>query len=161
MTHDSWVKLGRRAFLVLAIVGLGLIVVGSSTLAFRETSSSDPVRVLPGRVERLEGTNVDRVVLTAAAVKRLGVTTQPIREEQTAAATRRVMPYAAVLYDASGGTWTYTNPEPLVFVREPVAIDSIVGDLAVMSGGPAAGTLVVTVGATELYGTEFGVSGDE
>ena len=30
-------------------------------------------------------------------------------------------------------------------------------DLAVLTGGPAAGTAVVSVGAAELYGTEFGV----
>jgi hypothetical protein len=159
MSKVSRAKFGRPAFLILAVAALVLVVVGSSTLAFRDTPPSDTAKVLPGRVERLQGTNVDRVILTATAVKRLGIVTQTIRDDPAAA--RKVMPYAAVLYDASGATWTYTNPEPLVFVREPVTVDAIRGDQAVLSGGPAAGTPVVTVGATELYGTEFGVSGDE
>jgi hypothetical protein len=158
MSHVSRTRLGRFAFTVLAVAALVLVVVGSSSLAFRDTAGSETDKVLPGKVERLEGTNVNRVVLTAAAVKRLGIQTQPIRAEGPA---RKVMPYAAVLYDASGTTWTYTNPEPQVFVREPVTVDAIQGDTAVLSGGPAAGTPVVTVGSTELYGTEFGVSGDE
>jgi hypothetical protein len=157
MSHVSRAKLGRLSFVVLAVAALVLVVVGSSSLAFQD-SSSEPEKVLPGKVERLEGTNVNRVVLTAAAVKRLGIQTQPIRADGPA---RKVMPYAAVLYDASGSTWTYTNPEPQVFVREPVTVDAIQGDVAVLSGGPPAGTPVVTVGQTELYGTEFGVSGDE
>jgi hypothetical protein len=66
-----------------------------------------------------------------------------------------------VLYDASGDTWTYTNPEPMVYVRAHITVDSIQGDQATLSSGPAAGTQVVGVGAVELYGTEFGVSGDE
>jgi len=63
-----------------------------------------------------------------------------------------------VLYGVHGETWVYTNPEPLVFIREPIVIDYIEGDLAVLSEGPEAGTAIVTVGAAELFGTETGVS---
>jgi hypothetical protein len=70
---------------------------------------------------------------------------------------RKVIPYAAVLYDAKGNTWVYTNPEPLVFIRQPIQIDTIVGDEARLIDGPSVGTAVVTVGGAELYGTEFGV----
>jgi multidrug efflux pump subunit AcrA (membrane-fusion protein) len=68
---------------------------------------------------------------------------------------RKVIPYAALLYDADGSSWTYTNPEPLVFVRHRVSVDHIVNDLAVLSEGPPSGTPVVTVGASELFGAEF------
>jgi hypothetical protein len=68
---------------------------------------------------------------------------------------RKVVPYAAVLYDTRGDTWVYTNPEPLVFVRHRVSVDYIEGDLAVLSDGPPSGTPVVTVGAAELFGIEF------
>jgi hypothetical protein len=75
--------------------------------------------------------------------------------------TLRVVPYAAVIYDPEGKTWVYTEPKPLTFVRAPVSVAYIDGDLAVLSeGGPADGTAVVTVGVPELYGTELGV-GDE
>jgi hypothetical protein len=72
-------------------------------------------------------------------------------------AQRLVVPYGAVIYDLHGETWVYTNPEPLVFVRHPIRVDYIEGDLAVLLEGPPAGTEVATVGVAELFGTEFGV----
>ena len=71
----------------------------------------------------------------------------------------KVVPYAAVLYGVHGETWVYTNPEPLVYVREPITIDYIEGDLAVLLEGPPAGTQVVTIGGAELLGAENGVGG--
>ena len=70
---------------------------------------------------------------------------------------RKIIPYAAVLYDAKGNTWVYTNPEPLVFVRQPIQIDTITGDEVLLVDGPSVGAVVVTVGGAELFGTEFGV----
>ena len=70
---------------------------------------------------------------------------------------KKVVPYSAVVYDASGDAWLYTNPEPLVFIRHRLAIEHIEGELAVLKDGPAAGTEVVTVGAAELFGAEVGV----
>ena len=72
------------------------------------------------------------------------------------AGTRKVVPHGAVLYDAQGKTWVYTNPEPLVFVRHPISVDYFDGDRVVLSDGPAPGTMVVTVGAAELFGAEHG-----
>jgi hypothetical protein len=157
---DSRTRLARWGFLLAGALSLALIVIGVA-IAFNGTSASEPPKDLPGRVEHIAGTNDSRVILTAAAVKRIGVTTQPVRDEQVAGAARKVIPYAAVLYDASGETWTYTNPQPMVYVRARITVDSIDGDRATLSSGPAAGTPVVDVGAVELYGTEFGVSGDE
>ena len=70
---------------------------------------------------------------------------------------RSVIPYGAILYDAKGDTWVYVNSEPLTYVRERVTVDYIEGDQAVLTDGPPEGSAVVTVGAAELYGTEFGV----
>ena len=67
---------------------------------------------------------------------------------------KKVVPYSAILYDLTGDTWVYTNPEPSVFVREQVDIERIEKDLAVLNTGPAVGTQVVTIGAAELYGAE-------
>lgn len=107
------------------------------------------------RVEHLGGTDLNRVILTAEAAKRLGIQTAPVRDAQVRGKLRKVVPYSAVLYDLHGETWVYTNPEPFTFVRAHVSVDSIDGDLAVLSEGPPSGTAVVTVGVTELYGTEF------
>ena len=72
--------------------------------------------------------------------------------------SRKIVPYAAVIYDVNGQTWVYTNPEPLTFVRQSVTIDYIEDDLAFLTEGPDAGTEVVVVGGAELYGAETGVS---
>jgi hypothetical protein len=71
--------------------------------------------------------------------------------------TRKIIPYSAVLYDPSGKTWVYTNPTELDFVRQPIQIETIAGEDVILGDGPPTGTPVVTVGAAELYGTEFGV----
>lgn len=71
----------------------------------------------------------------------------------------KIIPYAAVLYDVHGETWAYTAPKPLEFVRAPIVVDYIEGDLAVLSEGPAVGTEIVTAGASELFGAESGIGG--
>jgi hypothetical protein len=68
-----------------------------------------------------------------------------------------VIPYSAVVYGLHGETWTYTNPEPLTYIRHPITVDHIEGGQAFLSDGPPAGTSVVTVGAQMLYGADTGV----
>ena len=67
---------------------------------------------------------------------------------------RKVIPYSAVFYDTHGNTWTYTNPELLVFVRQAIDIEHIQGDLAILQQGSAVDGAVVTAGAAELWGIE-------
>ena len=76
---------------------------------------------------------------------------------QSNEAPQKVIPYAALLYDLYGKTFAYTNPEPLVFIRQPVTVDYIDGDVAVLMDGPSVGTAVVTVGVAELYGADTGI----
>lgn len=111
----------------------------------------------PVQVEPLPETDLKRVTLGTRAAERLGIETAPVREEIVSGRRRTTVPYAALLYDASGATWVYTNPESLVFVRHRVSVEDIAGDLAMLSDGPAVGTAVVTAGAAELFGAEFGV----
>ena len=111
----------------------------------------------PARVEKVQG-SANRVVLTGKAVERLGVTTAPARD---AAPGRTVVDYSALIYDANGSAAVYTNPEPRVYVRAPVTVDTVQGNQAVLANGPPAGTAVVTVGAPELYGIDTGIGGNE
>jgi hypothetical protein len=67
---------------------------------------------------------------------------------------QKAVPYGAVYYDAKGAAWVYVNPEPLVFERQRITVERVVGDQAVLTDGPPVGTPVVTVGAALLYGTE-------
>ena len=108
----------------------------------------------PATVEHLEGDEPTRVTLTEEAAKRLDIQTSPVQESAVGGMQRETIPYAAVLYDINGDTWTYTNPEPLVFFRHHIVVDHIEGDLVILAEGPHAGMAVVTVGAQELYGAE-------
>jgi hypothetical protein len=74
-------------------------------------------------------------------------------------AQKKVVPYEAVLYDTHGEAWVYTRTDHLTFVRAPIVVDYIEGDLAILSEGPPAGTEVVTGGAGELFGAEHGIGG--
>jgi RND family efflux transporter MFP subunit len=70
-----------------------------------------------------------------------------------------VVPYAAILYDMYGGAWVYEHTESRIYTRRRVEIKRIQGNIAVLSRGLEAGTQVVTAGAAELFGTEFGEAG--
>ncbi len=109
----------------------------------------------PSRLERIEGSELSRIILTDQAAKRIDIQTQAIRTEEVEGVQRTIVPYAAVIYDVDGEAWVYTNPTPLTFVRAGIDIDTIDGDMAILSEGPPAGTAVVTVGGAELYGAEF------
>ena len=68
--------------------------------------------------------------------------------------TARIVPYSSVIYDVAGDSWLYTNPEPLVFIRQQIVIERILGSLVVLSEGPEIGIKIVSVGAAELMGVE-------
>ncbi len=67
-----------------------------------------------------------------------------------------VIPWAAVLFDIHGGNWVYQKVAPQTFVRRRVVVQFVSGSEAVLAEGPDPGTEVVTDGAAELFGTEFG-----
>ena len=139
----------RQGGNVAAIVVLALVLMACSDTSTQEESGTSEIAT----VEPIEGSDVARVILSEDAAGRLDITTASIRK----LGGRTEIPYAAVLYDPNGDTWAYTNPEPLVFVRAPIAVITIEGSRAVLSAGPPAGTRVVTVGAAELLGTEYEV----
>ena len=68
-----------------------------------------------------------------------------------------VIPASAVLYDIHGGTWVYIQASPHVFSRRRVEVSHMSGEMAVLARGLNQGDRVVTAGAAEIYGTEFGV----
>ncbi len=109
----------------------------------------------------IKDTELNHVVLTERATQRLAIATVPVQVATSAQARqengRTIIPYSAVIYDPNGATWTYTNPETFVYVRHPITIVYIEEDFAVLSSGPPSDTRVVTVGAAELFGAEFGV----
>ena len=138
----------------LLLLGVALLALGCGGAVEGTEATPAPLTVEAGAED-----GPSRLTLSERAAERLGITTSPVAVEQVAGAERSVIPYAALLYDSEGTTWTYTNPEGLLFVRAPISVERIVGDLAILSEGPPAGTLVVTVGGAELWGAEHGVGG--
>jgi hypothetical protein len=132
----------RSILVLLVFAGLLLSACGPSTATSEKVS--------PSKLEAIEGSDLQRVILTEKAAERIGVETVSVNGVE--------VPYAAVIYDIEGNTWIYTMPEPLTFVRELIVIDHIEGDTAVLSEGLSSDFNVVTVGVAEIYGTETGVS---
>jgi len=148
-----------RRQLRAAWVGLVLIAAGVVSLsACSEASSGYDYETAshhePAKLEPIKGTDIQRVIFDAEGAERVGLKTAPIGQN----GQEKIMPYAALIYGADGNTYTYTAPEPLTFVRQEIKIDHLDGDSVVLSEGPPAGTKVVTVGAAEVYGTEFEVA---
>jgi hypothetical protein len=141
--------------LVAALVVAALPLVGCNR------AGSNYTKVEPAKVEHTAGSEISKLTLTEKAMERLGVKTTPIVEGKIEGAAddtpRPFVPYSAVMYVPNGDTFVYTSPSPRTFVRQPVHIDYIERDVAVLKDGPPTGTQVVSVGAAELFGTEFGV----
>jgi hypothetical protein len=136
------------ALAVGCLLALALSACGSSG-GESVSQKSEPADVVP-----IKGTHLNRVILTPQAVKRVGIQTAAIAQ---AAKGETSIPYSAVLYDADGKTFAYKTVKPRTYVRAYVTVADIKGSSALLSAGPPAGTTIVTVGAPELYGTEFGV----
>jgi hypothetical protein len=135
-----------------------LILAALNVAACAETKAANaPSKIEPAQVEKIEGTELNRVTLTEKAAQRLDIQTASVSEEQVDGAQQLAVPYSAVIYDLEGATWIYISPAPLTYVREPITVDHIEGDTAFLAEGPAAGTEVVTVGVPELYGADTGI----
>jgi multidrug efflux pump subunit AcrA (membrane-fusion protein) len=68
------------------------------------------------------------------------------------------VPVSAILRDIYGGEWVYAQTAPNSYVRQRVEIASIGANGAIVARGLKPGMSVVTTGAMELFGTEFGVA---
>lgn len=112
------------------------------------TSASEP----PATVEKNSTTGIARITLSQRAIDRLELRTDTVKP---AAGASLLIPYAALLYDAQGKTWVYTNPAPRVYERHAVTVTKVDAGAVTASAGPAVGTAVVTVAAAELFGAEF------
>ena len=147
----------RPAFLASAAAAIALLT-GCSVASAHEDPS-------PATVKSIPGSAVKQLNLTQHAVQRLGIRTVAVRTAQATLdgrqGTYRVIPYSAVVYDNDGSTWAFVNTAPRTYVRQQIAVGAIQGSTAVLTAGPASGAAVVTVGAPELLGTEYNISGEE
>ena len=136
----------RERWLVVILIVACLALSACSGGAGTEAAAEE---VPPVVLEPIDGTDLNRVILSERAAERLGIETVQVQG--------MAIPYAAVIYDVNGETWLYTNPDTLVYVRHPIVIDRVDGDQAMLLEGPPAGTAIVTVGVPELYGADTGV----
>jgi hypothetical protein len=132
--------------LAVAALALGACNSGSTT------SEPGPAAIT---IEEDEASGLKTLTLSDKAAERLGVETAPVAE----AGAVMTIPYAAVVYDSEGKTWTYVNESSLTYKRAEITVTEIDGEIARISAGPPSGSLVVTTGAAELYGAEIGVGG--
>jgi hypothetical protein len=144
---------GRSSFALTLLAG----VIATLPDAWTANPTGAAAAVSDGRPARLEpiaGSDIKKITLTPKAAQRLDVQTSKVRLD---ASGRKIVPYAAVVYDKDGSTWVYTNPQPLTYVRQAIKVELIVGDDAVLKEGPEVGVQVATTGAPQLYGAEKGV----
>jgi RND family efflux transporter MFP subunit len=66
------------------------------------------------------------------------------------------IPWSSVIHDINGGTWVYEQVAPRKFARRRVQVRYVVDGMAALADGPPVGSAIVTTGAMELFGTEFG-----
>lgn len=132
------------------VVACAVLVGGCAAAPATATKQS------PAKVEKLaEGLN--KLSITEKGAQRLGMETAKVQATTIAGQPRLTIPYGAVIYDKNGGVWAYTAQEPRVYVRQKLTIEAIEGPTVILTAGPAVGTEVVSVGAAELYGLEFGI----
>jgi hypothetical protein len=138
----------------LAAIAVAALLSGCAETAVEAVAKKEPFTL-----EKIEGSEISRITLEPQAATSIGLKTAKVRAlGGTAKGSRRtIVPYGAVIYDANGETFVFTNQRPLVFVRQSIEIDRIEGDVVVLRRGPPVGTSVVTDGAAQLMGMEFGV----
>jgi len=136
-----------KRWTMVAAVGAVLVLAGC-----REDKVAEKYH--PAKLEESGQEGIMKVTLDARAAERIGLQTAAVREEMVGSTQRLVVPYGAIMYDPKGATWTFTNPQPLVYVRHKIVVENIEGNRVILSEGPPAGTIVVTVGAAELMGAE-------
>jgi len=141
-----------------SVAAAALFLTGCSVASAHE----DPP---PAVVKSVPGSAVKQLQLTQQAIHRLGITTVAVRTGRATVDGHRgsykLIPYSAVVYDNDGSTWTFVNTGPRTFIRQRITVGAIQGSTAVLTAGPAPGAAVVTVGAPELLGTEYNISGEE
>jgi hypothetical protein len=141
--------MSSRLLLWTALPLAALSLVACSKAATSSEYNIDPAaKVVPVAGQG----NLHLVTLSAEAVTRLAVQTTAVGPGKP-----ERIPFVAVIYDPQGQSWAYAVTGERTYQRVPIVIDRIDGDTAVLKSGPAAGTSVVTAGAPELLGAEYGV----
>ena len=121
----------RLASAGLTAVALSVCLAGCS----HTTATHAPYK--PAKVGAATAAGVKPVTFTAEGARRIGLATSAI----SGAGGRLVVDYTALIYDSAGGSWVYTVPEPLTYLRAPVKISRRSNRAAsFLADGPVVGT---------------------
>jgi hypothetical protein len=135
------------------VMGVAFLALLLFLPACREAATEEADGYQPATLQPIDGTELSRVILTEDAAQRIRLETGTVSSR----GDRLAVPESAVWIDEHGEEWVYTELEPLVFVRKAIRVDRYEDGVAVLSDGPPAGTVVVTVGVAELIGVESGL----
>jgi hypothetical protein len=168
-------KLSKQSKLV-AVAAVAAITLGVAGCAKApaEEGSLGGQDAQPARLIAVPGSTLKEVVLTPQAATQIGVRETPVAvfppvsasatpvstptpSTGPSAAVVETIPVTAVIYDPEGKAWTYTIPGLRSYLRVPIVVDHVDGATAYLSSGPGVGTAVVSQGAPELLGAEYGV----
>ena len=139
----------------LIVAGAWLVLAGAPLGACSEVESAEVEGYEPSHVETSEDGKRKLVTFTDEGARRTGLQTAVVAQR----GAHRSVPYEALLYDGQGASFVYASPKPLTYERAPVAVARIEGDDVLLEDGPATGSTVVTVGASEVYGAELEIAG--
>jgi hypothetical protein len=131
-----------------------VVSAGLALAMAQATAATESGKEGPAKVEVIEGSKVKRVTLTEKAAQRLDIQMGEVRSDASGAV---IAPFTSIFYDLAGNAWVYTRPAPLSFVRQKVVPERVSGQDVYLKDGPPAGTQVVIIGVSELYGAEVGV----
>ncbi len=141
------------------IAAIVLLLTGFQWTACHQGESTY-TKIEPVHIAKIDDSEISKLTLTERAAKRIDLQVAPVVEQPVSnadATLQKIIPYTSIIYDTHGHTWLYTNPKPLVYIREEIKVIRIEGDDMIVSKGPPTGTMVVVQGAAELYGIEHEV----
>jgi len=149
--RQSWIRSGSRALVA------GLVLGSLSLTACNEVETASPEAYQPASLSPPDESGLKDVTLTEVAVERIELKTDVVEAE----GRYLEIPVAALIYDGKGQTWDYTviSADQRRYRRAKVVYVRQDDNDVLLSKGPKPGTLVVTQGATQVYGAELGMEG--
>lgn len=131
---------------------LAILAAGASVSACTEVESAEKDHYSPAAIAPVKGEkDLYSVTLTQEGADRIDLRTGQVARR----GGRLGVPYAALLYEADGNAFVYTNPSGLTYVRAHIVVDRVAGDRVLLHKGPPVGTKVVTQGAPQVHGAEL------
>jgi hypothetical protein len=137
-------------------VGIALASVLSASVLGGCGASQDSAEPAEG-FTRTEDGGIVQLSVDPEAVERLGIESETLSSDAASGDGVEAIPAAAVLYAPDGSTFVYTRGDATTFGRHPVSVQRMEGGYAWVRDGPPPGSAVVTQGAAELTGMEFGL----